>query len=453
MTQKNGQFSFSDLNNFFRNVDYQDFVKNHDFYLHQPMLNIERDTEEFNTYLSELIKMNRGDLFRFFTDTPERKCGNIFYLYYAIKYHDADTIQHLLCPAIYKKFAALEDEPRRRQIKQTLEKLIPFSPNLAAELLKGLHGAGALKNASFFTNFLETVERQGLNFIKAYYECGYEIDKRVIPELIAKAASLGDEDTMDFLAQQFPDPFKNNSIQARYILSALRQNHVACFKKLFDLGYIPDLEQKFVQDNIFSATSVDMIEFMLGKGYPLPQDQEKMVASRKNYFVRSFLERQYLYQELNQKKPGFSDQDISFLKQQDLAHLRKYQTLPSGRKGRGITLASLAGEFNIVANAAARHKYPAPFNWKDLHGFDDKLKMRPIDCLMAYNQGHLVFNPAIWKDDTEMLEKIWESIIPRERKSVYQKAYQNCKNLMFFKTTPPEAAPKKTIRRRPPPSR
>ena len=74
-----------DLNHFFKNVDLDNFIKNQDFYLNQPYIDVDINSEEFKDYLTELLKIGRGDLFRHFADTTEKRTHNKLNLYYAIK--------------------------------------------------------------------------------------------------------------------------------------------------------------------------------------------------------------------------------------------------------------------------------------------------------------------------------------------------------------------------------
>ena len=51
---------------------------------------------------------------------------------------------------------------------------------------------------------------------------------------------------------------------------------------------------------------------------------------------------------------------------------------------------------------------------RDLFCYDDKLKFKPFDVLMARDEGHHLFKPDLWGFDKEKVNYVWKLILGKE---------------------------------------
>tara|TARA_B100000686_G_C16803614_1_gene988126 strand:- start:1726 stop:3090 length:1365 start_codon:yes stop_codon:yes gene_type:complete len=442
-----------DLNHFFKNVDLDNFIKNQDFYLNQPYIDVDINSEEFKDYLTELLKIGRGDLFRHFADTTEKRTHNKLNLYYAIKSRDPQTVKALMVDDVYEVYAALSRDERSKLVRYTLRELIKMDLDLAAQLMRDYHRHGVSDKVYTDIDWGYIAKAQNLNFIKAYHDCGNTFGDAYREETIFQAARQNRMDVMDYFASRMEKPLANCSPHQNLVFDILVADNVDCYKRLYEFGYDPKLEEGFKDHMLRSARSVEMAEFMRSVGYKMPDDKSGFTATRKTAHFDSYLNRYYLYQDICGRKDNVTNQDLKALAGQDLAVLRKPQTLPSGMKGRGITLATLAGAFNIVAQAAKRHHHPAPFDMRDLFCYDDKLKFKPFDVLMARDEGHHLFKPDLWGFDKEKVNYVWK-LIPAEKKQRYKADHQNALKIINARSAHQnrgKTSQSRGIRRRPKP--
>jgi len=441
-----------DLNTFFKSVSFDNFIKHQDFYLNQPMLDIDIQSQEFTDYLPELIKIGRGDLFRHFADTTAKRTHNKLNLYYAIRAQDTETVKSLMCDDVYKVYAALSRDERSKLVRYTLRDMVKMDLDLAAQLMRDYHRHGVTDKVYTDIDWGYIAKAQNLNFIKAYHECGNTFCDTYRHETIFQAARQNRMDIMDYFGSRMEKPLKDCSPHQNLVFDTLVADNVECYKRLYEFGYDPKLEEGSKHHMLRSARSLEMTEFMRSVGYEMPEKKKDFTATRMTARFSMYLDRYYLYQNIQNMQDKLPADTIDALKKQDLAVLRKIQSPGAGLHGRGITLATLGGAFNIVARAAKRHHHPAPFDIRDLFRYDEKLKLKPFDILMARDQGHFLFKPDLWNFDKEKMAYVW-GLIPDEKKSIYEADYKSGLNIIHVRSAHRKALDKKTqsggIRRRP----
>ncbi|GEM_PF-5001270 len=418
--------------NVLRFIDYEWFTQNYYNVISALKLDIEHAT--FRDRLHTLIQEKRGDLFRLFYDKIETNSRpSHLYLLHAVRCKDQETLDFLDCDKTYQDIASLDSGRKMRFARQIIHDAHNYDISIVKRLFDQYKKHGLVYHGNVILE--RVVSGHHMEFFQHYLDSGEKIYETQAAELVGICLKNNYTKFLDLILST-QDPALYNHINRRDMEEAVRSNHVQALQSLYQHG-TPSKTNMIIQN----ARSVEMLEFLRSKGYEMPEDRRKMITDHRPFAYRRYVEDYYLYKDLKQRKLDLTKEDLEFLSTLPLSNLRKVQTLPSGIKGRGITIAALAGHFDIVVLAAAKHKYDGQFSHVDLLTEDRNLKCRPIDALMANEQADALLDPIMWQKNQTNLENIWMTI-PSHARPKLEHLYKNCLEVNSLQS-------KKSARKRP----
>lgn len=379
--------------------------------------------------MHRLIETGRHDVFQvLFENIPQEKRRYQMAFLQALKSHDTQASEYFLTPKTFKFYAGMETSLRYKNMRVLFKEAQGFDENIAMKMFQGFHDHGAIKSQLTLPDIEKMVHLRQRDFLKQFVDLGYIVRGNLAIDLSFICARNNEPEMQKLLLAPLDgNPYQQYDYSLREFSRAIRNDNLECVKIAHDTGL-----STFHKNLIQHCASVEMYEYMTGIGYELPNDRRLMVTDSRPYSYKALIERQYLYRDLRADPLELNERDIQYLKGLTFANLRKVHSLPSGVRGRGMTLAAKSGRFDVVIAAALKHTHNAPFALNDLYKEDRNLKCRLIDVLIATEQAGAMFEPLLWRNRTEEMEKAWRAI-PREEKSKYEKSYKNALNALKVK--------------------
>lgn len=414
----------------------------------EAVLDIKVQTPAFQDTLYYFIKEDRLDVLKvFLPQIPsfKRRYENLFYN--ALKERNQEAIEYFLTDATFKNLAKQDHKVRYNCTKSIFKEAQEFeeSESLCMRIFEKMHTHGVFKGLANHIDFDKIIRKNQIDFVGLYLNCGYKIHPISAASYVGICAARNYTDMMRLILSTQDHASFNNDFNMDYFKTAVLRDHLECVKMLHDAGLTKRYSIGFE-----NARSIEMLEYLRTQGYDFPADKKRMMTGGRSYKYKAYIDRQYRYKDIRENLLTLAKEDKEYLGNLSLARLRKPQTLPSGIKGRGITLAAMGGMFEHVKLAAARHQHPMPLRAQDLIIEDPQLKRRPIEVLIATDTVTALFEPLVWQNDIKNFEIFWQAAIPEELKDKYQNLYQSCHSALKVAKMPSTSGKATPLKRRRP---